>query len=651
MGIGVAGGVYLELESNPEHRLKLESLSDKRAGIELVAVRHDDARRTNLATVFVPEGKLSTFVKKVEAYRDEETPSGGDEAAKPPKPKNKALVESIGDVRLAILRSFWTDEPGCYPTRGVSTIWEVWLRNVESVTEQVRSLGRLEGVRIASPRFDFVELAVVLVEATAEALSAALDMLDVLAELRLAKSPASFLARGDRRAALDALTGRITPPTDAAPAVCLLDMGVERGHPLIEGLLSESDDHLYDPSWRRGDQDGHGTGMAGIALYRDLAPLLSQRGPIDLDHRLESVKAIDPGKPHDPLNFGDVMQECVARVEVAAPDRNRTLCLTVTTPDDRDRGRPSLWSAAIDDLCAGTSDGTRRLFVSSTGNIQPVDKHLGYPEVNLTEQVHNPAQAWNALTVGAYTERVVIDEVDFIGWKCIAEPGALSPTSSTSVTWDRQWPVKPEIVLEGGNSARDPAGQEATQPDSLSLLTTGLTMRGGFAATGDTSAAAAAAARMSAIIMARYPDLWPETVRALLVDSAEWTPAMMAHAPPSATRTAKERALRMFGYGVPNLDVAAASAANDLTLIVQSELQPFDAKGRMNDMHLHELPWPRDVLASLGDANVELRVTLSYFVEASPGRRGWGRKHRYASHGLRFDVQTPRSLSPSSGPG
>lgn len=36
-----------------------------------------------------------------------------------------------------------------------------------------------------------------------------------------------------------------------------------------------------------------------------------------------------------------------------------------------------------------------------------------------------------------------------------------------------------------------------------------------------------------------------------------------------------------------------------------------------------------------------MRVTLSYFVEPSPGRVGWDNKHRYQSHGLRFDVIRP----------
>src|SRR5690606_5535578 len=43
----------------------------------------------------------------------------------------------------------------------------------------------------------------------------------------------------------------------------------------------------------------------------------------------------------------------------------------------------------------------------------------------------------------------------------------------------------------------------------------------------------------------------------------------------------------------------------------------------------------------LGEESVTMRVTLSYFVQSSPGRRGWTRKHRYASHGLRFDLQKP----------
>jgi hypothetical protein len=57
-------------------------------------------------------------------------------------------------------------------------------------------------------------------------------------------------------------------------------------------------------------------------------------------------------------------------------------------------------------------------------------------------------------------------------------------------------------------------------------------------------------------------------------------------------------------------------------------------------MKLHRLPWPKEQLAALGAAQVELRATLSYYIEPNPGERGWTRRHRYASHGLRFRVKS-----------
>lgn len=58
-------------------------------------------------------------------------------------------------------------------------------------------------------------------------------------------------------------------------------------------------------------------------------------------------------------------------------------------------------------------------------------------------------------------------------------------------------------------------------------------------------------------------------------------------------------------------------------------------------MNLHSLPWPKEKLEQLGEAKVELRVTLSYFIEPNPGERGYKRKHHYASYGLRFQVKKP----------
>lgn len=151
--------------------------------------------------------------------------------------------------------------------------------------------------------------------------------------------------------------------------------------------------------------------------------------------------------------------------------------------------------------------------------------------------------------------------------------------------------------------------------------------------------------------MARYPDLWPETIRALVVHSARWTPELLSQYPGSTKENVENR-LRHCGWGEPDLDIALHSGADSLTLVVQGTLQPFEQKpkrkegGRTKggnitarDMHLHKLPWPREALEDLLTQDVELRVSLSYFVEPNPGERGRSSRFAYASHGLRFAVQ------------
>jgi hypothetical protein len=113
---------------------------------------------------------------------------------------------------------------------------------------------------------------------------------------------------------------------------------------------------------------------------------------------------------------------------------------------------------------------------------------------------------------------------------------------------------------------------------------------------------------------------------------------------PDGSRASVQRRLRCYGYGVPHLQRALWSAENAATLIYEGELQPYHKVGseiRSNEMDVHRLPWPTEVLQGLGEAEVTMRVTLSYFIEPSPGRIGWTRKHRYQSHGLRFDVNRP----------
>jgi hypothetical protein len=154
-------------------------------------------------------------------------------------------------------------------------------------------------------------------------------------------------------------------------------------------------------------------------------------------------------------------------------------------------------------------------------------------------------------------------------------------------------------------------------------------------------AATSQASFLAGSILADNPTLWPETVRALIVHSAEWTAAMRADFRGAPMRGHKRALFRSYGMGVPDVQRATRRARNALTLIAEDIIHPFDGNSHTREMHLQALPWPADELAGLGDVEVRLRITLSYSMEPNPARRGWARPYSYASHGLRFAVRQP----------
>ena len=196
----------------------------------------------------------------------------------------------------------------------------------------------------------------------------------MVAELRRGKdTPAFFLGLGgaEQRAWSGEVLDRLVPPDpNASVAVCLLDSGVRRTHPLIDPALAPEDWHTINPAWGPDDTSawqGHGTRMAGVALYGDLVPILTGGDQVAPPFRLESVRILPPAEQaNDPDLYGAITGEAIARAEVQAPRRQRVVACAVTSTSTS-RGRPSSWSAAVDQLCFEEPD--RRLIILSAGNI------------------------------------------------------------------------------------------------------------------------------------------------------------------------------------------------------------------------------------------------------------------------------------------
>ncbi|MFC8198720.1 S8 family peptidase [Streptomyces sp. NPDC057298] len=667
-------GFAIRVEAALEHELKLDSLD--KSGLTLMSVHEANENQPQEAVVWVPDGSVPTLLRKIDQFT-QDTPSG--------KPKNNELIANIEHIEQATLASLWQERTPL-PTSTTPVWWELWLEPALSTTDPVdtlRHLSAAHGWTMLPLTMSIGDYQVAQVRTTLQGISAILRTNACPSEIRKPTFVEEFhsheMRELQREFAVD-LAQRLHPAARDAPVITLLDTGVDQEHPLLRTVLvgAHSVMHREDGS----DNAGHGTKMAGLAVFGDLDGLLSAAGPVQLDHHLESVKILPRTSPGIPRPFGEVTATAVATAETASPEqpRKRVFAMAVTVESgagvNGTDGTATLWSAAVDALAAGTDitvtpdridllgtpdPSLSRLLIISAGNVrdhhatQLIDPNGGATYLDLcdTSSIEDPAHAWNALTVGAHTE---LDHVpttaDFTGFRAVAAPGLLSPFSRTSVLFRDAAALKPDIVMEGGNLLVDADRKVVTGHETVSLTTTARSHLGQLFTTIDaTSAATAQAARLAALACARYPNLRPETIRGLLVHEAQWTDAMIDGVY-NGNGTRKIGAgqlartvLRRYGWGVPSQERVLSSTASAVTMIVQGSLKPFtrseDKQIRLGELKLHELPWPREQLLDLDATEVRLRVTLSYFIEPNPGRRGMLGQHTYASHRLRFTLKAP----------
>jgi hypothetical protein len=522
-------GTYIEVKGAENCDLLFNSLDNATEGIEFLKLRNEESADGSVsvqsATVFIPDGKESFFNKKVQQYLTEESKWG--------KPKNKKLVESIETIQLAVMSSFWTGDLADIPTKNEA--WcEFWIRTDATQEKKTAEIffGICDKNQISYKKriITFPEKVIVLVKVNKEKIQKLLNSVGRISEIRRAPETADFftsLKSSEANEWVDDLKQRIKIQNPMS-YICILDTGVNNGHPLLTDVLDSKRIEVIDSAWNKYDSLGHGTQMAGICEYFELEPLLAGSNDISLYHQLESVKILpDYGNKNDPELYGAITSDATSVAEINNPNVKRVFCMAVTADKYAIKdGSPSSWSAELDKIISGADDGIKKLFVVSAGNVEITElEQSSYTDANINHSVEDPGQSWNALTIGAYTAKVEIGDPSLSGWNPIADAGELSPFSSTSMSWDSKWPIKPEVLFEGGNAITDSKNVDIC--DEVSLLTTNKSsMIRLFDTINATSAATAQAANVAARLMAAYPELWEETIRGLIVHSAEWTEKM-----------------------------------------------------------------------------------------------------------------------------
>jgi hypothetical protein len=504
------------------------------------------------------------------------------------------------------------------------------------------------------------EHVIVIAQAARTQLQNSLDLLNTLMEVRRARPyrlELSELSGPEQHDWIDEALSRMTFHPGDAVSVCVVDSGVNRAHRLLAPVFEEQDNHTVFADGDRSDSwpgAGHGTLMAGLCAYGDIRALLLSTEAWHQGHRLEGVKIIDPAQPHEPDNYGAVTRQGIALPEIAAPHRRRVYVMAVTAEGSND-GRPTAWSAAVDAAAYGAEEEQtpKRVILLSAGNVDVFGLGTGFEYVRANDDaaVQDPAQAWNAVTVGAITHRTEITENDAESalTQPIATDGNISPYSTTTNEWETHWPIKPEIVMEGGNAALHPDNGPERR-DSLDLLSTSAEIQqrpiSVFRAT---SPATALAARLAAELTVLYPDCWPESIRGLLVHSGRWNSAMLGGIDPFKAYTRAERdrfvaMLRRFGFGEADIARAKFSSEQSVTLLREDTITPYKGtagSASLNQCHIHRIRLPADLLREHGETTCTMRVTLSYFTAPNPSasNRIPGSRYRYGGALLRFRVR------------
>lgn len=419
----------------------------------------------------------------------------------------------------------------------------------------------------------------------------------------------------------------LNPPAQDAPAVCVIDSGIQEGHVLLEPAIDKPASRCFLPNTAETDiadyvpSGGHGTRVAGAILYADD---IKDQGTVDSEVWIQNARVLNeqcrlPQEVLPPALIRDVILHYHN-----GPRRTRIFNHSINADAPCRRKHMSAWAAEIDRLC----NEHDILIIQSIGNLRP--SHPA-PKAGITElltsgrtypaylsedccRLANPAQSFQALTVGSVAYNIYEQD----DWRSFAsrsgEPSAFS--RSGLGIWDS---IKPEVVEFGGDFLRTPGdAPSVTAPGHAKECYPPLvrsTLHGGPAFDRDdvgTSYAAPKVTRIAARLQSVLPEESCLLYRALIVQSARWPDWARDLTPEQQTAL-----MARIGYGVPDIERASSNTSHRTTLITEGEQEI-----KQGGCHVYQVPIPNAIRSAGADYTILVEVTLSYSAEPRRTRRG-----------------------------
>lgn len=458
----------------------------------------------------------------------------------------------------------------------------------------------------------------------------------IVAEVNLPPRP-SLVAMTASTASVPDLPSASAPP-EGGPRLCILDSGVASAHPLLAPHIGH-EESILTAAPSPADANGHGTRVAGVAVYGDIADCIEQRR-FDSPITLYSARLLNNEAKFDDERL--LVNQILAAVELfsAPPYSCHVFNLSVGAPGPSPAYamlRQSQWAEVLDRVAAHKNI----LFVVAAGNYtepfvvgvrETEDAVRRYPSaLSLTEaRLNDPATASLALTVGSLAHSTAVGDTGEVSEDlAFAIAGKDEPSPFTRTGPGFGGSIKPELVDYGGNLivGRFGGGHGVDGDPGTSIISLNKDwLSAPFAYDVGTSMASPRVARLAALLWDQLQQQLDEPVQANLVRAVL---ASAASTPPEAvTRLGAESpndevVLRCCGYGRVDEQLAMQSGDRKVTLISQGEID-------LDTFVVYGVPIPPEFVEAPGAKTIT--VSLAY---DPPVRR---RRVPYEGVQMQFDM-------------
>ena len=431
-------------------------------------------------------------------------------------------------------------------------------------------------------------------------------------------------------------------PDENAPAICVIDSGVQEGHILISAAVAGDESHCFLPGIPSDqvadlvEPGGHGTRVAGAILYGESVIPLPKHLFWIQNARVLDKNCRMPLKLYPP----EAIRAVVKRYN-EGPRGTKIFNQSINASAGCRLTRMSAWAAEIDML----SENYDILVIQSAGNLsfrgpvpQPgIRDHLlagrDYPTYLLeaSSRVANPAQSLQALTVGS----IAYGHLQNDTWRTFA--AADGSPSAFSRTGPSLWgAIKPEVVEYGGDDVRSVIGNEVNTGAQVDGACPELIRSTSFPPgppfnrdESGTSFAAPKVTRIAAKLNRLLPDQPALLYRALIVQSARWPDwaeekiNQIRALSPGENDDLKDQLIleasdliRSIGYGIPNDERATTNTDFRVTAIT-NDAERIHA----GECHIYQVPIPEQLRGQADEFDIRIDVSLSWVAQPRRTRR------------------------------